>query len=696
LPNFHKLAVKPKLPVYISDVETSPLFMMKRLLIIIVFILILKLGYAQTCTTPGQTPSTAFPVCGTSVFQQTTVPVCQTHNLFVPGCNDGALYADKNPFWYKFTCYQSGSLAFVIAPLGANEDYDWQLYDITGHNPDDVFTDQTLVITGNWAGTYGNTGASATGVNFIQCSSDPADNKNPFSAMPNLIVGHTYLLLVSHFTDTQSGYNLSFNGGTAVITDTTPPKMKTAEAPCHGDIIRLKLKKKIKCSSISGNGSEFFVTPGNIAATSTIGIGCSGGFDTDSVEIHLNNILPPGTFVLNIKNGNDGNTLLDVCDNAIPTTDTLHFTVYPIFPTPIDSLVPVQCAPNQLKLIFKKPMQCSSIAANGSDFRVVGTYPVTVISAAGNCDNNLTKEIIVTLSQPLQVAGSFSILLQTGSDSNTILDECGEQTPAGSSLPFNVKDTVNADFNYIKRYGCSIDTVYFSHNGANGVTSWKWNLDEGQNSILQNPTGYYRSFSSKNIQLIVTNGFCSDTSTKVIPLSNFLKADFTVPLDNCPKEPIKFMSVSQGIGLRYNWSFGDGGIATIDSPTHVYQAAFNTTTFTVRLVVTDSIGCTSTILKMIKVYSSCQVYVPNAFTPNNDGLNDLLHPLNGVKTENLSFRVYNRWGQLVFQSNDWHRGWNGLIGDKPQPTGVYVWFLTYTDVDTKERRQQKGTVTLIR
>src|SRR6476659_2191148 len=120
------------------------------------FIAICVTAKSQVCTAPGQLPSTAFPVCGTTTFQQTTVPICSTHDLFVPGCSGtgGALYRDKNPYWYKFTCYASGTLGFVITPKDLGDDYDWQLYDITGHNPDDVFSNNSLIVTGNWAGTY--------------------------------------------------------------------------------------------------------------------------------------------------------------------------------------------------------------------------------------------------------------------------------------------------------------------------------------------------------------------------------------------------------------------------------------------------------------------------------------------------------------------------------------------------------------
>jgi hypothetical protein len=99
----------------------------------------------------------------------------------------------------------------------------------------------------HWAGTYGETGTSDTGVDFIPCGSDPNDKLNTFAKMPQLIAGHTYLLLVSHFTNTQSGYDLSFSGGTAVIKDPVVPHLETVEANCGSDQLRIKLDKSINC-----------------------------------------------------------------------------------------------------------------------------------------------------------------------------------------------------------------------------------------------------------------------------------------------------------------------------------------------------------------------------------------------------------------------------------------------------------------
>jgi gliding motility-associated-like protein len=672
---------------------------MLRFLFIAFFLIIGYLSEAQTCNAPGQTPSTAFPVCGTSVFKQTTVPICSSHNLTVPGCSGGSgpVYADKNPFWYKFTCFQSGTLGFLVSPANQGDDYDWQLYDITGRSPDDVFTDASLIVTGNWAGTFGNTGASASGVSFIQCASDPAQNKNSFSQMPKIVAGHTYLLLVSHFTDSQSGYNLSFGGGTAVITDTVPPALKKAESNCGGNLIHLKLSKKIKCSSLAINGSDFFITPGSASIISATGIGCSGGFDTDSIEIQLSSFLAPGNYTLNIKNGDDGNTLLDYCDNPVAATDKADFRVFPLSPTPMDSLAPVQCAPQSVRLVFPKPILCSSVAANGSDFSIAGTYPVTIASAAANCSNStLSREIVVNLSQPLYQAGNFTLTLKAGTDGNTLTDECGQQTPAGSSLSFSVKDTVNADFSYEKFYGCTTDTVDLRHPGGNGIVNWKWSLDENQISAVQNPRALYRIFSPKKISLVVSNGFCSDTSSQTVVLDNFIKADFSTYEDNCPNEPVNFISSAQGNIKLHHWTFGDGGSADVESPTHVYTQPPVTTPFKVTYTVTDSLGCQSTTQKTILVYSSCYLAVPNAFTPNNDGKNDFLKVLNAIKVEKLDFRVFNRWGQLVFRTTNWKQGWDGKLNGVDQATGVYVWYLTYTDRESKQPRTMRGTATLIR
>jgi gliding motility-associated-like protein len=287
-------------------------------------------------------------------------------------------------------------------------------------------------------------------------------------------------------------------------------------------------------------------------------------------------------------------------------------------------------------------------------------------------------------------------MLKQGTDGNTLFNECGEQTLPGSSVSFTIKDTVNADFNYTIGYGCTIDTIAFFHPGNNSVNNWRWELDEGRQSNNQNPLGLYSFFNEKTVQLLVSNGFCTDSSQKKIILENFLKADFSVFEDNCPSELIPFTNASQGRITNYSWAFGDGGTSDSANPHHVYLPPNRQRAYNVILNVTDSFGCQSIAQKTVLIYSSCYLAVPNGFTPNNDGKNDFFYPLNAIKTESLNFLVFNRWGSLVYKTNNWKKGWDGKVNGVAQATGTYVWLLRYIDRDTRKAMQQKGTVTLIR
>ncbi|HEX4851221.1 MAG TPA: PKD domain-containing protein [Puia sp.] len=659
--------------------------------------------YAQnsgSCSALGQTPSTAFPVCGSTDFVQSTVPLCYTNDIYVPGCSGGnTQYVDLNPFWYKFTCYQSGTLGFVITPNDLNDDYDWQLFDVTGQNPTAVFTDSNLFVSGNWSGSSGLTGASSAGTANIECASDPRTYEQTFSRMPTLIQGHNYLLLISHYTNTQSGYTLSFGGGTASIVDPTQPHFSEATAFCDGTKLGIKLNKKISCASLAANGSDFKILSPLATIASATSISCSSGFDMDSVIITLSNPLPPGTYSIEAQIGTDGNTLLDNCANAIPVGEQVSFTLAPVTPTLLDSLVPLNCHPGQLELVFKKPIQCASIASDGSDFKITGPAPITIVSASGQCDSdNNTSIIQLQLSSTIEAGGVYQVSVVNGTDGNSIIDECGQITPVGNALQFAVADTVSAAFTYQLLYGCQFDTLNFSSQGSTGINTWNWTFDGMPNSTVQNPQVIYSDYGLKKVRLIVSNGICSDTASNAINLDNQLNASFGATPILCPEDLAVFVNTSIGKIETWNWNMGDGSqINDSTPPPHQYPPPQSVEKiYTVTLTVTDTFGCIDTAMQDIKVVRSCYITVPNAFTPNGDGINDYLYPLNAFKAINLEFRVYNRFGQLVFETNDWTKKWDGTINGQMQKTDTFVWTLQYTDGDTGKHVSRKGTSTLIR
>jgi len=274
-----------------------------------------------------------------------------------------------------------------------------------------------------------------------------------------------------------------------------------------------------------------------------------------------------------------------------------------------------------------------------------------------------------------------------------------QQTPVGSFINFVVSDTVSADFNYQVAFGCKTDTVQVSHDGRNGVNSWTWYSNGAEVSRQQNFSIFYTLFGQKQIKLSVSNGVCKDSAIVSVNLDNELKAAFQCPDVVCPQDLATFIDKSIGKIQSWNWSFGNGVNSNVKSPVQQkYNAPTSTRQifYTARLIVRNNNNCFDTATQQIKVVNTCIIAVPNAFTPNNDGKNDYLYPLNAYKADNLIFRVYNRFGQVVFETKDWTKKWDGTINGQAQPTGTFVWILQYIDRDTQQLIVKKGTTVIIR
>ena len=156
------------------------------------------------------------------------------------------------------------------------------------------------------------------------------------------------------------------------------------------------------------------------------------------------------------------------------------------------------------------------------------------------------------------------------------------------------------------------------------------------------------------------------------------------------------------IGLPHQLHGSDGGVQYLWSPSSVLNnpalqspTAILQTDTKFTLTVKDSLGCIGTSSVLVKVYQGSTFYIPNAFTPNGDGINDIFRVIApGIKQISY-FKIYNRWGKLMFETNNANYGWDGKYSGLPQPTAVYVWIIKGIDV-TGKIIELKGTVTLIR
>ncbi len=226
------------------------------------------------------------------------------------------------------------------------------------------------------------------------------------------------------------------------------------------------------------------------------------------------------------------------------------------------------------------------------------------------------------------------------------------------------------------------------------IVAWNWNFGDGSvNSFTRNPVHTYTTAGTYNVLLTaVSNNSCAASITKTVNINQQPLAQFGMTNDpTVALEPVYFSDFSAPTGSisSWLWSFGDEGSGEGPSPTHVYQ---NAGSYIITLTVFDNNGCTDTVSKEIQVQVLPQV--PTAFTPNKDNNNDLLF-VKGGPFEKMTFRVYNNWGELLFETNDQKTGWDGTKNGKDQPVGVYVWTLV---VDMYNNRQVKknGDVTIIR
>jgi gliding motility-associated-like protein len=257
---------------------------------------------------------------------------------------------------------------------------------------------------------------------------------------------------------------------------------------------------------------------------------------------------------------------------------------------------------------------------------------------------------------------------------------------------------VNARFNHQVFLTCTFDTVVVSHPGGNGVNEWHWNFNGEGGSDQQSFAFGFPTFGTKNIQLAVSNGVCVDTANVTVELDNELRAGFMFPAVLCPEDAAVFKDTSFGKIINWSWDFGNtnSSVGQEPVPQRYKRPLTKSGYFNVRLIVENDLHCFDTVTHRMEVVYSCYITVPNAFTPNGDGNNDYLYPLNAWKAQRLEFQVYNRYGQQVFFTTNWQRKWDGNLNGIPQPSGAFVWKLSYIDGDTKQRVFLKGVTNLIR
>jgi len=364
---------------------------------------------------------------------------------------------------------------------------------------------------------------------------------------------------------------------------------------------------------------------------------------------------------------------------------------------------------------------------------LAGTYKVTATD-----NNGCTANDSVTLVQPAQVVetlsadrtscptssdGSISASASGGIGPFTFaLDSSGTVLQSGNTsgnftgLAYGVYTVVGTDQNncpvtetvtvpqapYNYYTDTAISTTCFGPQYQDGIVHvrgytipngpFQYAIDGG---ALQFTPDFYNLSAGTHTILAQDGFYCDTTFTVVVPQPlpaalQILPGDSTIAPGASLQLSTVFSPATYTI-RGYAWSPGTG-LSCIDCPSPVASPYAQQNTYT--LVVTYNQGCADTATIQINVNGLPPLYIPNAFTPNGDGVNDVWY-VYGTGVKDIQMTVFDRWGEKVFESTDQSHGWDGTYRGAQEPAGVYVYIVNVSYLDN-QTLEKNGSLTLIR
>ncbi|MCX6310298.1 MAG: PKD domain-containing protein [Bacteroidetes bacterium] len=281
----------------------------------------------------------------------------------------------------------------------------------------------------------------------------------------------------------------------------------------------------------------------------------------------------------------------------------------------------------------------------------------------------------------------------------TASDGCGQTSTQAITIVVNQVPIVL--FSADTTHGCTPLLVHFTLDTTGfGNAVFLWNFDDnGATSSNSNPTHSFITPGCHDISLTVTvPPGCSVTkidscliNTMAQPIAAFTASpSFTSIL-----HPTIYFNNNSSNATIWYWNYGDTTSSINYEESHTYQTPG---TYPVYLIATNDSGCTDTAWENIIVNDYHTFFIPTAFTPNNNGLNDIFIPVfTNILSVDYRFLIFDRWGNLIFESNDPNLGWNGQWKNsgKLVEQDVYVYTIDYTD-NMYEKHRLIGHVTLLR
>ncbi|MFK7773397.1 MAG: gliding motility-associated C-terminal domain-containing protein [Saprospiraceae bacterium] len=610
----------------------------------------------------AQTPTVqdclgAIPICA-QIYTETTSPSGSgNYPNEINGTSQGGICCmdnELNSIWYTFTVNQSGDFGFNLTPNNSIDDYDWAMFNITNGTCADIFNDITMQVSCNAAGggtCNGDTGANG-GTSFDNqgagCNSNPPSQfagNSAENALVPVIQGNTYVLVISNWSGSTNGYSIDFGVSSNIgIIDMIDPEIADITLPgdCGGDEMVVTFSEYIQCSTI--NGSNFQITgPGGPYATTVMANSCSQGGAYDNIfTISVNpQITEIGDYTIELVT-NGTTEVLDLCENP-SLVNSFDFTV-------LNSPLPeinigndtILCNGESVIIDISLPNAESYSWSDGTGGPIIsitnpGSYTVTIT----NVCNTVTDDIFVNFV-PLQ-----AIDVNLGPD--TLLCP-GEIYP--------------------------LDGTWI------GGIQYEWQDGSTDPIYPVSESGFYE------IQILGACGEIGIASAQIDYDETELFLNLGADSLLCEEDGFHTIDVFDPNAEEYNWSDGSTNPTLQITENGIYG-------------VTISDKCNVLIDEVNLEFTNCticEVYVPNAFSPDFNGYNDYFLPYSNCSLLNYSMKIFNRWGALIYTSTNPDEGWDGRFNNKDIPEGVYIYLLEF-DVNQRGENIPKklsGDVTVVK
>ncbi len=334
----------------------------------------------------------------------------------------------------------------------------------------------------------------------------------------------------------------------------------------------------------------------------------------------------------------------------------------------------------------------------------LGASPMTTCTFPVNLDATVLANTALPANENVQY------LWSTGATTDNI----DVNTPDTYSVQvYNTCDTIydtivinsgvlDAEFSVDNPAVCQDANITFADQTVivGGNPSWLWDFGDNNNSTEQNPEHVYTVAGTYTVTLTVTNNGCSDTETQDVTVSPIPEANFDFTPQHLTSEngEINFTNLSEGAD-GYLWNFGlSFGVSVLDDPTFTFPTDETELVYPITLQASNNFGCTHEVTKYLEFQDVIVFYVPNAFTPGATGPNTTFSPVmtSGVEPYQYHLILYDRWGEIVFESFNYDIGWDGTYDGKVVQPGVYIWKIQFRETMSDKKHTKIGHVSVIR